>query len=248
MDGGRSYLPKSALQPYGQLRAARVTRVLAAGVALTALLVVIQTLMQWVDFHYFDLNLRVFDSNHHASVFGVLSLLAQAGAAAAVALRAKSSPQRRPWLVLAALVAALVVVRGVMPDRAVMLAPVAGGIFLLLCWLTSEDPAAIRAVTLGALLLLFVSFAMHAAGLSGNAGPGTEYDSWGYQLPEMLKHSAEFAGWMLLGIAMAAVSTVAPKSAHRPEIGSPRSRQRLPVEQESPPRVRTRPGWGMRQP
>ena len=66
------------------------TQVLAVGLLLTAAVVFAQTASQWIDFHFFDLRLRALDSGHHLSVFGAASILAQAVAAAAIALRAAS--------------------------------------------------------------------------------------------------------------------------------------------------------------
>ena len=63
---------------------------MTAGLLLTAAVVFAQTASQWIDFHFFDLRLRVLDSDHHGSVFGALSILAEAVAAAAIGLRAVS--------------------------------------------------------------------------------------------------------------------------------------------------------------
>ena len=55
------------------------TQVITAGLLLTAAVVFAQTASQLIDFHFFDLRLRVLDSDHHASVFGAISILAASG-------------------------------------------------------------------------------------------------------------------------------------------------------------------------
>ena len=74
----------------------RPTQVMTAGLLLTAAVVFAQTASQWIDFRLFDLRLAVLDSDPHASVFGAVSISAQAVAAAAIGLRAVS--MRRPAL------------------------------------------------------------------------------------------------------------------------------------------------------
>ena len=114
-------------------------QVLAVGLLLTAAVVFAQTASQWIDFHFFDLRLRVLDSDHHASVFGAASILAQAVAAAAIGLRAVS--MRRPaWLLVAALVGVLTVPRALMRyepvfaryDVPILVAPLTV-VFVVLC-------------------------------------------------------------------------------------------------------------------
>ena len=70
------------------------TVVMTAGILLTAAVLFAQTASQLIDFRFFDLRLRVLDSDHHASVFGALSILAEAVAAAAIGLRAVSGGAR----------------------------------------------------------------------------------------------------------------------------------------------------------
>ena len=82
---------------YALRRMPSSTQVMTAGILLTAAVVFAQTAGQLIDFRFFDLRLRVLDSDHHASVFGALSILAEAGAAAAIGLRAVSG-RRLVWL------------------------------------------------------------------------------------------------------------------------------------------------------
>ena len=77
---------------------------------MTAAVVSAQTASQLIDFRLLDLRLGVLDSDHHASVFGAISILAQAVAAAAIGLRAISMP-RPALLLVAALVGAATVPR-----------------------------------------------------------------------------------------------------------------------------------------
>jgi excisionase family DNA binding protein len=193
----------------------RSTQVMRAGLLLTAMVVFAQTASQWIDFRLFDLRLAVLDSDHHASVFGAMSILAQAVAAAAIGLRAVST--RRPALLLvAALVGVLTVPRALMRyepaferyDVPILVAPLTVAC-VVLCALTFRDGRRVRCIVWGSLVLLACSFALHAVGPQADADGSTAYlaHTWAYQVTGMLKHGAELAGWMLLATGMAAVAS-----------------------------------------
>jgi hypothetical protein len=189
-------------------------RVITVGLLLTAMLVVAQAASQWIDFRAFDLRLRVLDSDHHASVFGALSILAQAAAAGGIGLRAIST--RRPaWLLLAALVGLVTIPRTLMsyevsleryelPILAVLLTVVV----VAVCALTFHDPRRVRSMVWASLALLGCSYALHVVGPQAHVAPGlnpVDYTA-AFQLTGMLKHGAELAGWILLATAMTAGS------------------------------------------
>jgi hypothetical protein len=199
-------------------------QVTTAGLLLTAVVVLAQTASQWIDFRYFDLRLGFLDSDHHGSVFGAISLLAQAAAAIAIAVRAAS--MRRPsGLLVAALVGALTVPRALMRfepafqryDVPILVVPL-GVALIVLCVMTFRDARRVRFTIWGSLVLLACSFALHAVGPQADAHSAAyvETHSWAYQLTGMLKHSAELAGWMLLatGVAAAALSATDLRTAH----------------------------------
>jgi len=192
------------------------TRVVVAGLLLTLALVFAQAASQWIDFHFFHLRLRVLDSDHHRSVFGALSILAEAVAAAAVGVRAV--PGRRvAWLLVAAVVGALTVPRALMSyepaieryDVPILAAPLTV-ICVALCALTFRDARRLRLVVWGSLALLAASFALHAVGPQADAVPrraSLVANTWAYQAIGILKHGAELAGWLLLATAMAAAAS-----------------------------------------
>ena len=191
-----------------RLGALRSRTIIAVGLALTVAVVVAQTASQVIDFVFFNLRLRAIDSDHHASVFGAASLLAQALAAAAIALRIASSSHRRPWLILAGLVGVLLIVRTfVRPQMTMLLLPLVA-VFLSLCWLTWGDSVDVRSIVWASLLLLVCSFALHVVGpqADGNAANHLRDHAWTSQLTGMLKHGAELAGWMLLATGMIAAA------------------------------------------
>ena len=192
----------------------RPTRVVTAGFVLTAAVLLAQTASQLIDFRIFDLRLAVLDSDHHGSVFGVASILAEVFAGGAIGLRAIST--RRPaWLLVATLVGAIAVPRALMRyipafgrhDVPILIAPVAL-VFALLCVLTLRDPRRVRFAVWAALVLLACSFGLHMVGPQADA-VGTTYleaHAWSYQVTGMLKHGGELAGWMLLATGMVAGS------------------------------------------
>lgn len=199
------------------------TQVIAAGSALTIVVVLAQTAGQLIDFQFFHLGVRVLDSDHHASVFGALSILAEAAAAAAIGLRAVPA-RRLSWVLVAAVVGLLTLPRGLMHfepafgryDVVILVLPLAV-VFVVLCATTFRDAQRVRFMVWGSLVLLMGSFALHAVGpQADSAGNQVQLESqavliennWTYQVTGMLKHSAELAGWLLLATAMAA--TVSP--------------------------------------
>jgi hypothetical protein len=191
-------------------------RVINVGVCLAAVLVFLQAACQAIDFGLFHLDLRILDSNHHKSVFGAASVLAQTAAAAAIILRAtRPSRVRLARMLLGALVAILVYVRAFVDyDVAMLLGPVAV-LFALICWLAWRDPPIVRIIVLGSLALLVCSFALHAVGPAADVGPGHVDGSWAFQLTAMLKHGAELAGWILLATGMLAGGVASRRTSSR---------------------------------
>jgi hypothetical protein len=203
------------------------TQIMTAGLLLTVAVVCAQAAAQLIDFHFFHLRLRVLDSDHHRSVFGALSIVAEALAAAAIGRRALSE-RRLAWLLVAAVVGVLTVPRALMSFVVVfrqyvvpILAAPLTVVFVVLCALTFHDVRRVRLMVWGSLVLLACSFALHAVGAQADARgttPSLATYTWGYQGTGMLKHGAELAGWMLLAIGMAAgtSSRTAKASAIRP--------------------------------
>ena len=188
---------------------------MTAGLLLTAAVVFAQMASQWIDFRLFDLKLRLLDSDHHASIFGAISIFAQAVAAAAIGLRAFSM-RRVAWLLVAVLVGVLTVPRALMRyepaferyDVPILVAPFTV-VFVVVCALTRRDARRVQFIVWGSLVSLASSFALHAVGPQADADGSKSYlaaHTWAYQATGMLKHGAELAGWMLLATAMAAGS------------------------------------------
>jgi hypothetical protein len=187
------------------LTSTRAERVISIGVLTTLATVIAQTASQSIDFGVFGLGLRFLDSNHHRSIFGAASLLAQAAAVAAIAARSAWAPRRAGWLLLAALVGVLLILRIINAYDVPPLLPLVAVIVLLFWRLTSDDPTRPRAIIWGALLLLGLSFGLHAV-VPRVDSLGSAGNSWAFQIKSMLKHSAELAGWMLLATGVAAAS------------------------------------------
>jgi len=182
------------------------------GTVLTLVAVVCLILAQAIDYGLFQLRIGLLNSETHASIFGVASLAAQGLAALAAAVRSRESRWSAGWMVVAALTAALLVARvGVSFRAALLLGPVAV-LFLLIWYLTSDDPEPGRAVVRAGLAALVFSYAVHAFGPHVVAALGYGENTWPYQMKGMLKHSTELAGWLLVAIGI---------SQERPRIGSP---------------------------
>jgi hypothetical protein len=198
--------------------------ILRAGLVLALVLVTAQTVAQLVDFGFFDLRIAVIDANRHASLFGAASLLAN-GAAAIVAWSRGTSGPRRPWQIAAALIVAVLAIRFADvgsggASRFVLLLPIVGTLLVLLWRLTSRDPYGPRAVVRAGLCLLVFSYVVHVVGPRIVADLGYSVDSWPYQVKGVLKHDAEFGGWILLatGLLASARPVLRVRTERRPAL------------------------------
>jgi uncharacterized membrane protein YfbV (UPF0208 family) len=194
-------------------------------IAAVASLIVTQT----IDFAVYDLRIAALDSDVHASIFGVVSLVAQGAAIAAAVARARTSRHRKAWSLLAVLLSALLVVR-IVASYSVLLVPPVALVCAMLWKLTADDEPRARAVVRVALMLLAFSFVVHGVGPKVVTALGYSANSWPYEVKALLKHTTEMAGWMLLASGLFAGR--APRPARKgADEGSfpPPERRRIPA-------------------
>lgn len=209
----------------------RVSRVIVLGLLVTIALVALQAVSQAIDFGVFNLRIWALNSDKHYSVFGVVSLLAQASVAVTIVWRgSRAGRSRFAWLALGALVAGLVLIRGLTTFNATALAVPLACVLLLLCWLTWRDPGAARAVLWAGLVLMVTSLLLHKVGLDADASTASDY-TWAYQITGIVKHGAELAGWMLLatGIIAGIAGRQAPDARPAKTVVSAGDRIRRPT-------------------
>lgn len=191
--------PESRLVTEDALR-----RVLLIGLGVTVALVALQAIAQAIDFGVFDLRLRSLNSDHHGSLFGIVSLLAQLAVAAVSAWRGAGAKRHRwAWLTLAGIAAVLVFIRGLTTYNATALALPLACLLGLLVWLTWTDPRRARRFVWAGLVLMVVSLLLHHVGLDADSSTASDY-TWAYQITGMIKHGAELAGWMLVATGLIA--------------------------------------------
>jgi hypothetical protein len=191
---------------------AAARRVIVAGLLLTLAVAVLQAASQAIDFKVYDLRVLAFNADKHYSVFGLVSLLAQAGVGAASVLRGTRTRQHAwAWYLLGAVAIGLVIIRGLTTFNATVLALPLVVVFLLLGWLTWGDRR-IRLLVWGGLVLLVVSLLLHKVGLAADDSLASDF-TWGYQITGMVKHGAELAGWLLVVTGIAAGMTAREASA-----------------------------------
>jgi hypothetical protein len=175
-------------------------RIIVVSVWLAIAAALGEIVTQVVDFAVYDLRIGALNSDVHMSIFGILSLAAQAAAVAAVAVRFLLAPRRTRtgWLTLGALVLILLAVRTTMPDDPIaLLVPV--GIAAVLFWrLTADDYQRARVVVMVALLLLAISYVIHIVGPRIIDALGYGYGTWPYEIKALSKHITELSGWILL--------------------------------------------------
>ena len=184
----------------------RVRRVIVAGVLATLAVAALQAASQAIDFGVDNLRLAAFNADKHYSVFGIVSLLAQLGVAAASVRRgSRATKNARAWYVLGVVAGALVVIRGLFTFNATVVALPLAVVFVLLGWLTWGDRRT-RLLVWSGLALLIVSLLLHKVGLAADDSTATDY-TWGYQITGMVKHGAELVGWMLVATGVVAGMT-----------------------------------------
>ncbi len=151
-----------------------------------------------VDFGIYDLRIASLDSLTHASIAGVLSLGALAIAAiAALASSVFRSAARLDYVLLAAALCGLLVLRLAQPSHVLVAAlPFTAAAFYLL-WMLAP-PGSTRRVLREGCVVLALSLALHAVGTWLVSALGYGADSWPYQIKAVLKHSLELAGWVLI--------------------------------------------------
>lgn len=181
-------------------------RVIAVGMYVAIAAALGQLVTQAIDFGFFDLRIGVLDSDTHASIFGVASLLAMAAAALAAGARAATSAQRGRWLALSAVLLVLLVIRAGLPDDPWALAAPLAVLFAMYWHFTADDPPRIRNLVRLSLVLLAFSFVVHLVGMRIVTGLGYSYNSWPYEVKAILKHTGELAGWILIAAGVLAGS------------------------------------------
>jgi hypothetical protein len=188
-----------AAEPVAPPPPARGGAVRRWGVRAAVALMLAEAVTQLVNFGVFDLRLTALDSRTHASVFGVLSVLALAAAAAAALAHG------RDGLGLAAALGLLLALRVThAPHVLVYALPVTAAAFVLL-WRTARADAGLHRLVRVACGFLVVSFAVHGPGELVVQHFGLASDTWAYELKVVVKHALELGGWVLVATALAAL-------------------------------------------
>ena len=166
-----------------------------------------------IDFRVYGLRVRLLDMTTHASVFGAVSLLALAGASGMAALLAGRTRRTLGALVLPLLLAALLVLRVFHPSHVFLLAlPIAAATFAVLWQYGAASASPARRLIRAGCGTLAVSYVVHASGGSIVATPAYGTGSWPYELKEVLAHSSELAGWIVVAAGLAAAFAALTRS------------------------------------
>ena len=132
------------------------------GLGVAALLAVATALAQVINYEFFDLRLRALDSNTHMSIFGAVSLLANA-VALALAISLAVRARNREMVILSGVLAAMFALRVTYPNHLLLLSLPLTGIALVVLWRQGRPSAGdgLWTIRVGCSLLV-VSFAIHA--------------------------------------------------------------------------------------
>ena len=132
------------------------------GLGVAALLAVATALAQVINYQFFDLRLRALDANTHMSIFGAVSLLANA-VALALAISLAVRARNRKLVILSGVLAAMFALRVTYPNHLLLLSLPLTGIALVILWRQGRPSAGdgLWTIRVGCSLLV-VSFAIHA--------------------------------------------------------------------------------------
>ena len=206
----------------GRLAEAVTQGVARWGVRVAIVSALAAAVAQFVDFGVYGLRIRQLDMSTHASVFGVLSVLALVTAGGAAVLLAVAETTRRgALLVLPPLLAALLALRVLQPTHVLLWAlPFAAATFVVLWWCCGTPASATRRLIRAGCAILIGSYAIHALGTSVVSALGYGPASWPYQIKLVVKHSGELAGWTIIATGLA---TIYPGSRRLSRSSSARS-------------------------
>jgi hypothetical protein len=235
-------LPGEPPPPGSPAREAMVQRLLGAGSKLTALAVLVQTVVHLVNLAAFDLDYQALDADKDSSVFAFASSAATLGCAAAVLMLAPLWQRGR--LALAALAAVLAFLSlddmfrlhdrvGIALDFEFMGLEQMGRLVWPAVWLPllASAFAGLWAVSSAmrpeprnllrtGLAALVVAVALEMAGLVV-VNVGFDAPSLPYEVQVVLEEGAELAGWLLIWIGLAAgalgSASAAPAGPHATE-------------------------------
>lgn len=175
------------------------------GVRASVVVALSASAAQLIDFAIVDQGIRLLDMKTHASVFGVVSLLALCVACGAALLLAADSMPSRTLALLPPLLAVLLGLRLLHPDGVILFALPFAVATLALLWRHvgvpgSDAQRVIRAgcVTLGG------AYLVHAFGGSPVVGLGYGDDTWPYEARLLVSHVGELAGWMVVATGLVA--------------------------------------------
>jgi hypothetical protein len=156
---------------------------------------------QCIDYGVFNLRFRFLDMDTHASVFGVVSLMALVAATGIALVNARSAPvsARRRFL-LPALLFGLLVLRLLHPVDVLLIALPVAVITLALLWSSAErrtDRA--RALVRTGCVFLVCSYFTHLFDTTVLSTSNRDaIDSWPIQVELMVRHVSELVGWALV--------------------------------------------------
>jgi hypothetical protein len=186
-------------------------RLVAVGILGTIALVVAGTAAQLTNYA-FALHIAALDSSSDGGAFGVVGDLAVASAAlAAWIVLARARPRRLAIVVLPVLLTFLAVDKALhlhnqIADWPAYYVPVLLATLAAVVFVGQQLPARSRGLIAVGLALLATSFLIHLAGQTMLDKLGVAGDGWAPQLKAVIKHGAEVAGWLVLGLALFATN------------------------------------------
>ena len=189
------------------------SRAITLAIRTAAVLAIALAVAQIVDYGVFGLRVQALNSNTHASVFGAVSLVAEAVVVVAAFLLARRV-RSREQVVLACALTVLFVMRLALPTHVVILSVPFIAIAFSVLWREGDNvtPRGLRVIRAGCLWLV-ASFIVHLAELALVMDP----NSWAYQVRCVLKHDAELVGWILIAAGLLSVRADGPARLTRAE-------------------------------
>lgn len=188
-------------------------RICSRGLKATVAVALAASAAQVIDLAVLDPGSRLLDMNTHASLFGVVSLLALAAACGAgLLLVTYPAANGRARIVLPLLLAALLGLRLLHPAGVIFYAiPLVAVTFPVLWWhVATPGSDAQRVIRIGCVALAG-SYLVRSLG-DVVAGPGHHDERWAQQARLLVGHAGELAGWMAVATGLAAAFVLSRQS------------------------------------
>lgn len=185
-------------------------RIVAAGVAVAAAVVLLQITANLVDFGVYDYGYAWLDPNNENGLFAWIGGVVAAAGACMLLLRSRRDGAERTRYLVAGVLLAIVVIENRVRFKEhtvhgpAIYVPLLGSLFAALVWASWSWPRVARSTLWAGLASLVLSLLLHKIAPHVLAHYGYGPGDWPYEVKVSLKESSELCGWILIATSLVA--------------------------------------------